>query len=293
MWSLVILAAGSSRRFGSNKIIAPVGPSGEWLLEYTIYDALLLGCSCVVIVTGSGLENLMVARLGWLHNRLPVQTVIQPVAAARKRPSGTAAAVLAGAARLSGRFVVVNGDDYYGRKTLARMVSWCEADKPSQQQAVAVYELAATVTDHRPVWRAFCPHDTEGRVSSVHEAQVLREQEKCIQVLPEGRREVSPHQPVSMNCWALHKDVYDEISREVAVFEQHNLHDGELTLAQALCSLMDQGRISLQAVPASDEWTGLTFPDDRYRVSQLLQRWVQEGLFPSPLWKDLRPVSLT
>lgn len=280
-----MLAAGTSSRFGGNKIVAPAGPCGEWLMEYAIYDALLCGCSRVVLVGQPAMEEVMLQRMKHLNRKAEVVFVPQQVTPERKKPWGTASAFLLAARQATGRLMVMNGDDYYGQNTVRSLADWLQAHPRPEKGALPLFTVAATVHGPQPVWRARCDVTTGGVVTGIREQQFFKKNNRWYQLDEAGEHEVNSGTQISMNCWILSSHIAELIHPMVRQFIEHSSGADELTLAAALGMLLQQQLIQLFGLPANEEWFGLTHADDLTFVQHRLGRLVQAGRYPAPLWR--------
>ncbi|MCS6990466.1 MAG: NTP transferase domain-containing protein [Chitinophagales bacterium] len=283
-WSLLILAAGISQRLGENKISIPIGPAGEWLMEFTIYDALLAGCRNVVLVTRADTEALVQKRLAQLPSTVTCSTVVQSIRTGRSKPCGTAEAVVAAASKVQGPFLVVNGDDYYGRQTLWLLIKWLVENIRPGLGALPVFSLANANIGRRPVWRALCRLDDSCQLVDLKETLVVYEENKYVTLKPQQGEVLPSSTWVSMNSFALPADIIPLLSALMHQFYMNEDPDAELTLAQALMQLISTKQVCLEALPSNNRCIGLTYPEDVLQVRSYFEELIAKGLFPSPLW---------
>lgn len=265
---LVLLAAGLGSRFGGLKQLAPVGPAGAILMDYTVADAAAAGIGRLVVVLRPELEAEFRALRGEIYaERFEVRYAFQQAVGGRTRPWGTGHALLAAREVVDGPFLVANADDYYGRRNLARLVDFLQdadttADATASDWAMVGFPLAATLSDFGPVSRSLCSLDSRSFLRGLHERKDLQA----------SSPEVQENPLVSMNLWALRPDFFPFLEGRFAHFfgRYHGDPQAELYLPHTIAEAIDEGQATVRVFPAEDGWFGITYPDDLV--------WVQEGL---------------
>jgi len=284
--ALVILAAGVGSRFGGPKQLSPVGPSGETLLDYSVYDARRAGFGRVVVVTRPELA----AAFGHIDATVVLQRlddVPGPVPAGRVKPWGTGHAVLAVASDVGGPFAVVNADDFYGRDAFARAAQFFSAGHQGDASATfanIAYPLRDTLSSAGGVNRAVCHADSDGWIETVEEVVDIRH-------LGDGAYEgTDPHGRsvrlagdvlVSMNLWAFTPAVFALLRRGFAEFLRQDAAGGsEFLISQAIRDAVRQDEARVRLLGTDARWLGVTYPDDRPRVEAALRQMVAAGEYP-------------
>jgi dTDP-glucose pyrophosphorylase len=289
---LVVLAAGIGSRFGGDKQLEAVGPAGETLVDYTLFDAARAGFARAVLVVrpelDAGLRRHAVARYG---GRIAVRTVHQTLDApalgvalpcARRRPWGTAHAVLAAEPAVEGAFAVVNSDDFYGAEAFeaaARFLRDSVATRSASAAlpptwALAAYRLAGTLSDAGSVNRALCRLDRAGWLLDLEERAYDR-----------VAAEREPDALVSMNFWCFDQAVFGLLRRGLADFAaQADLERDEYRLPDAVRAWLGEGEARVRVLHDGGRWFGLTHAQDREVVRAELRRLVAEGSYPASLW---------
>lgn len=305
--TLVILAAGVGSRYGGLKQLAPVGPSGESLLEYSVFDALDSGISQVVLVVRPETEKLFRARfdgsmarrvsLIYAHQRLDDLPNGWAPPLGRKKPWGTVHAVLTAAQAVDGPLVVVNADDYYGWDAYRRLTVELESraaggPMPSTgiPSAVVGFEVGQTLSPAGPVSRALCRTDSNGRLLGIQEIQrIWRDGDRILYRRPEGdERTFRGDELVSMNMWQLSEELVALLRGRFEVF----LHrfgqelDSECLLPDEIQGAMAESGAEIRTVRGAGPWCGLTFADDVERARGILADLVEAGRYPGDLWAD-------
>lgn len=289
--ALVILAAGMARRYGRLKQIEPVGPGGEAVLDFGIFDALSSGFGEIVVVVRREIEEAIGAHLarGWPD--VPVRLALQPAVpppggAVREKPWGTGHAVLAAADHVSGPFAVMNADDFYGRRAFEKLgASLLGGEGPSFR--VVAWELRKTLSEHGGVSRALLLSDRSGQLARITELVDLRERAGRIQgrTIDGAPRELTGRERVSMNLWGFTPDVFALLG---AAFDEFLTGHGaepeaEFLLSEAINALVDGGAATVTVLPTDEEWMGVTWAEDRPRVARRLAELAAAGTYPVPL----------
>ena len=291
--ALVALAAGLGSRYGDTKQVAGVGPNGEWLLEYAIHDALAAGFTQVVMVIRESLREPLQARLvPRLQGRAALHLVVQTpgkvpagceVPADRSKPLGTGHALWCCAPLLYGPFAVINADDYYGRDAFHLLAAHFRS---SARPAMVGYRLAATLSRHGGVNRGVCRVDAEGHLQNVTEFIDIAVRDGALTGMgPDGaRKALAPDTVVSLNCWGLLPDLLPDLEDGLREFLSHARAKDEYFLPHAIAAHLAKHRQPLSVLPSGDAWLGLTYPDDRPRVTGAIAALHTEGVYPTPLW---------
>lgn len=288
--TLVILAAGRSHRYGSPKQLVGVGPHGETLLAYSIYDAVRAGFGRVVVITRPELRPRLTTSLTRVP--LPIAFVDQSDAQlpeGRAKPWGTAHAMLSVEQALHAPFAVVNADDFYGR-TCYRLLSTFLRKDPSGVAptfALVGYPLRETLSPAGGVSRAICRH-SGGWLSTITEVTEIRSTGDELEGIGEHDDAVrlSGDETVSMNAWGFPPAVFPLLrERFTAFLAQHGRGiEREFRLSTEVDTLVAAGRVRVQILPTSERWTGMTHAADRPRVAAHLAQLVAEGCYPTPLF---------
>ena len=305
---LVVLAAGAGSRFGGPKQLAPIGPGGAALLEYSAFDALRAGFSRVVLVVRPETEEAVRARFAAMAARVPLAFARQApddgplgrdASVARRKPWGTGHAVLAARGEVAVPFGVVNADDFYGAGSFAALAGFLRgAGRPrgqgredlSLQFAMVGFPVAGTLSLAGPVSRALCRLDEAGRLREIVEAREVCQRGQRL-VRRGGRGEeiaVRADELVSMNMWGFTPELFVELRRRFEKFVEvgeKDLAEAELLLPHVVQSLVRQGRARVEVLTGSGPWCGLTYREDERRARSTIARLVAEGRYPRRLWE--------
>ena len=290
--TLVVLAAGRSRRYGSPKQLVGVGPRGETLLEYSIFDATQAGFGGVVVVGRPEFRPLLETSLTRVS--LPITFVDQPddrLPEGRTKPWGTAHAVLSAERALSNPFAVVNADDFYGRTCYQLLSEFLKQDPGEATPTFALvgYPLRETLSPAGGVSRAVCHHSGR-RLSTIAEVTEIRDTGEGDGLVGIGEDaqaiRLSGDETISMNAWGLTPAIFTLLRDRFASFLAEYGHhlQREFRLSTEVDTLVAAGRVRVEILPTSERWTGMTHAADHPRVAAHLARLVAEGRYPSPLF---------
>lgn len=297
--TLVVLAAGMGSRYGGLKQVDPVGPHGELIIDYSVYDALRAGFAKVVFVIrreieadfraciGSRFEGRVAT--GYVYqelDRLPAGHAVPP---GRVKPWGTGHAVWMARDAVHEPFGVINADDFYGRHAYAALAGFLRtaADTQPARYAMVGFVMDKTLSEHGHVARGLCVH-RGGTLASVTEITHLVR-------TPDGARGVDPAgQPVqctgqelvSMNLWGFTPSLFPHLEREFAVFLAARGQDAksEFYLPGAVSSLIEQRAAEVAVLSTPDRWFGVTYREDKAAVQAAVRELIRQGVYPEALW---------
>ncbi len=292
--TLVILAGGLGSRFGGNKQISQVGPNGEILMEYSVYDAVAAGFDQIVFILKPEMVDLVRTSVGdRISEHVRVDYVVQDsstlpswysVPDARVKPFGTVHAVLCAKDVIQGAFATVNADDYYGKAAFSIIHRLLSELRQPKDACMVPYVLKNTMSENGGVTRGIC-QIRNGLLDSISETHEI-----CYGEAGQIFGEFGPlsgEEQVSMNLWGFHKDLLPAMQ---AYFESflHSLSEEELK-AECLLPVMvgdflQSNVLSVKAEPSADKWFGITYASDRAAVADALRRFHQDGVYPDSLY---------
>ena len=303
--ALVIMAAGMGSRYGGDKQVDGIGPSGEILLEYSIHDAIRAGFRKIVFIIKPNMEATVRAICGdrLAHTKAPDGTPIQveyafqdfssvpafyTIPAARTKPFGTAHAVLCARSAVQEPFAVLNADDYYGVSAFQTMYDALQRLQPSGEAAMVGYRLKNTVSPNGTVTRGVCSM-ADGKLTKVTETYQ-------IQLFPDGSIRdmhtdpagvpLDPESLVSMNFWGFTPWIFGELERYFTAFlRQLGPEDvkSECLLPSLVDELIHSGDLTVEALSTDAVWFGMTYRADRETVAQALRELHAKGVYPPSL----------
>lgn len=298
---LVVMAAGMGSRYGGLKQLEAFGPSGETVMDYSLFDARRAGVKRVVFVIRRDIETVFRERVGaryeaWLEVDYAFQELdlLPPgfqVPAGRSKPWGTAHAVLAAGQQVRAPFLVINADDFYGAEAFRTLSHWLDdsCQRREMDFAMVAFRLANTLSDHGSVARGVCRVDARGHLQGVVEHTGLeREGEGALQRSPGGEcLRFTGQEPVSMNFWGFTPSLFSELSCRFRAFLEAHGQDpkAEFFLPAVVDELLTEGKASVQVIPTPDRWFGVTYQADRQEVSARILALVEQGVYPADLWR--------
>jgi hypothetical protein len=297
--SVVILAAGVGSRYGGLKQLDEVGPSGETIMEYSAYDAARAGFERAVLVvrpeTEAEFRNTVGARIGahlavdYVHQTLDVSDHGRKPTAARSKPWGTGHAVLAARPAVSGRFAVINADDFYGAESYRSLAGFLRDPATSRPTDFALqgFRIGPTLSAAGAVSRGLCQADREGWLEHIVEIPEVRKRDGggCYSDGNGVERRLAGDELVSMNMWGFTPAVFDELAREFAAFLERSTQDprAEFLLPAAVEQMITDRRARVRVLPEAGQWCGNTYREDRDQVAADIARLVARGVYPERL----------
>ena len=304
--TLVIMAAGMGSRFGGGiKQLEAMGPNGEIIMDYSIYDAIEAGFNKVVFVTRKDLLATFKEVIGdRIAKVIPVEYAFQElsdvpegfsVPEGRTKPWGTGQAVLACKGIVNEPFLVINADDYYGKEAFKLIHDFLVSDHAEKAEkqydfCMAGFILGNTLSDNGAVTRGVSVVDEKGLLSQVHETTgiMMGEDGKIKCDLPDVQEWISPEDKVSMNMWAGYPDFLDYLEKDFSTFLS-NISDNpmkkEYLLPNIVAELLREDRINVKVLETHDKWFGVTYAEDKEYVQNAFKQLIEDGVYPEKLWK--------
>lgn len=295
--ALVIMAAGMGSRYGGIKQIEPVGPGGEIILDYSIFDAVEAGFNKVVFIIRRDIEEAFREAIGdRIEKRVKVEYVFQniedlpegfTVPEGRTKPWGTGQAILACKDVVKEPFAVINADDYYGKEGFRAIHEYlCDPEPVSTKYnfCMAGFEIGNTLSENGTVTRGICQVE-EGRLTKIVETREIGRGDNCA-TTPEG--DVPLDQPVSMNMWGLTPDIFPELEKRFKTFLggiSGNEQKAEYLIPTIIGELVEEDLASVHVLKTSDKWFGVTYKEDKQLVVDSFARLVREGVYAEKLWE--------
>ena len=296
--TLVILAAGMASRYGSMKQTQSFGPSGETIMEYSIYDAIKAGFGKVVFIIredfAEAFKNIVEPKLkgkivtDYVYQKLESFTEGKTIPAERTKPWGTAHAVLCCKGKVNEPFAVINADDFYGRDGFAKAYQFLTMDVADDCYAIIGYELKKTLSDNGSVSRGVCEVDAKGHLTDIKERTKIYRNEKGIITFEDesGLHEVSEHASVSMNFFGFSANVinYSETLFHQFLDKEINNPKGEFFIPLVVDQFVQSGKGHVKVIPTSAQWFGVTYKEDAPVVQASIDALVACGEYPNNLW---------
>lgn len=286
--TLLVLAAGMGSRYGGLKQLDPVGPSGETILDYAVFDAIRAGFGRVVFVIRRDFEGIFREKIGARYadkievgyafqslDRLP-EGVVLP--AEREKPWGTGHAVWCARDEVPGSFAAINADDFLGRDAFEQLAGFIAA--PDADHAMVGYRLDRTLSEQGSVSRGVCAVDADGLLTEVVEHTGISHSD-----VGQGRT-FTGQEIVSMNCWAFQPSFWDQLDRQFHAFikRQLNVPKAEFYLPASVSEEIAAGHATVRVRPTTVSWFGVTYREDKPLVEATLAGMVERGEYPVSLF---------
>lgn len=296
--TLLVLAAGMGSRYGGNKQLDQVGPSGETIIDYSIYDAIRAGFGKIVFVIRRDIEEQVRERfVEKLKGKIEVDYVFQEitnlpegskVSPERQKPWGTSHAILVTGQKIKEPFGVINADDYYGVDSFGILRDFLVNDKDPNMYCIVGYKLGNTLSDHGHVNRGVCRADKHGMLSDIVET-------RQIEKTPYGAKAPGPDgseirftgdEIVSMNLWGFKPSCYNFLGEEFRNFISRSGMDlkSELDIPTSVDKFVKNGQISIKILMSNERWFGVTYREDKPFVVENINRMVSNGTYPSSIY---------
>jgi len=295
--TLLILAAGMGSRYGGDKQIDGFGPNGETILEYSIYDAIRSGFGKIVFVVRQEIleesKEIFIPKFGDLIQlEFVVQTLTNRVPEAfqdpdRKKPYGTAHALLCAKDVINEPFAVINADDFYGEEAFQALGDFLTHDVKPDLHCMVGYAVKNVLSEYGTVSRGVCDVSPEGFLTGMIERTAISKRATGIFHEVEGEKlEISEDNPVSMNCWGFHPSIFEETERLWLAFLKENRQNlkSEFYIPKVANSLIQEDLGKIQILEGGKIWFGVTYSQDKEHVMKELKNLHSEGKYPAKLW---------
>lgn len=298
--TLFVLAAGMGSRYGGLKQLDPLGPSGQTIMDYSIYDAIQAGFGKVVFVIRKDFEQDFRKKiLSKYEHRIPVEVVFQSVEALpegytcppdRTKPWGTNHAIMMGAKAINEPFAVINADDFYGRDAFAVIAADLRRPRDRKGDYCMVgFRVGNTVTASGTVSRGVCTANADGLLTSIVERTDIGVDAdgKIVCTGDNGEQLVLDSKtPVSMNLWGFTPDYFDYSDREFRTFldEKINTPKSEYYIPSVVDTLVNNGEATVKVLDTTSQWFGVTYADDRQGVVDQLAALHAVGQYPEKMF---------
>ncbi|MGN0202792.1 MAG: NDP-sugar synthase [Candidatus Cryptobacteroides sp.] len=308
--TLLVLAAGMGSRYGGLKQMDGLGPNGETIIDYSIYDAVAAGFGKVVYIVRNAFLDVFKETVRKKYSgitcpdgaplefefvtqeldKIPARFTLNPE---RQKPWGTAHAVLMAKDVIKEPFAVINGDDYYGRSSFRILADWLNAHSDTKGScAIVGFELDNTLSENGTVSRGICSYDSGMKLSGITECvNIGKEKDGRIYgdntVTGETRVPIEGTNLCSMNMWGFTPDYFEQSGRIFEEFLEANINElkKEFYIPFAVDTLINREGYSCEVLSTDSHWFGVTFKEDRPGVVGKFAALVREGVYPTPLWK--------
>ncbi|MBN2447813.1 MAG: nucleotidyltransferase [Phycisphaerae bacterium] len=298
--TLVILAAGMGSRYGGLKQLDSFGPSGETIMDYSVYDALRGGFGKVVFIIRPDMEQAFRETIGSKYEKhVPVAYAFQRLEAlpdgltppvGRTKPWGTGHAVLAAADVVAEPFAVINADDFYGRSSFATLGEFLSRETVDGDSTYAMvgFTLRDTLSNEGSVNRGCCQCTSDGWLEKIVEiVNIERDGAGARYVDGAGAtRKMTGDERVSMNTWGFRPLFFKQLRERFALFIKKSAgsEKAEFHLPSGVQEIMQTGQARVRVLPTSSRWVGVTHSEDKPRVTAAIRKLVDDGEYPEKLW---------
>lgn len=301
--TLVIMAAGMGSRYGGLKQINPVGPSGELIIDYSIFDALRAGFNKIVFVIKKSIEQDFLEIIGnriaehcetaYVFQELNTLPEGYEIPDGRSKPWGTGHATMICKDAVDGAFAVINADDFYGATSfdaLAKHLAVMQDTNTIANYCMVGYQLKNTITEHGHVARGVCTLNGNNNLLGVRERTRIQKFGEVAKFSEDGGEtwvELPFDSTVSMNLWGFIPSIFTELENSFRQFLDcsSNLQKDEYFLPEVVNSLLKMKQACVKVIPTQERWVGVTYRADKPVVEQYIQGLVQSGLYPENLWE--------
>ena len=296
--TLLVLAAGMGTRYGGNKQLDEVGPSGETIIDYSIYDAIRAGFGKIVFVIRRDIEEQVKERfVDKLQGKIEVDYVFQEitnlpegvkVAPDRQKPWGTSHAILVTKDKIKEPFGVINADDYYGVESFRILRDFLVNDKDPNNYCIVGYKLGNTLSDHGHVNRGVCvAGDDELLRHIVETRQIEKTRDGATAPGPDGKPlHFTGNEIVSMNLWGFKPSCYDFLGKEFRNFINNYGMDlkSELDIPTSVDKFVKNGEITIKILMSNERWFGVTYREDKPFVVECIKKMIRKGVYPARIY---------
>jgi len=297
--TLLVLAAGMGSRYGGLKQIDPVGPAGETIIDYCLYDAIRAGFGKVVFVIRHDIEkDFKEAVTSKFEGRIAIEYAFQEidklptgfsVPAGRKKPWGTGHAILMAADNIREPFAMINGDDFYGAESFRVVAKYLQTLAPdSNAYAMVGFILRNTLSENGTVARGICQVDASRKLTNVVEMLKIEKAGNAARNIEDPAKPVAltANEYCSMNMWGFTPTLFghlrDEFPKFLSQFGQQE--KSEFLIPSVVNTLVQTGKVTVEVLPTGSSWFGVTYKEDRPTVLASVRALIAKGEYPPKLW---------
>lgn len=297
--TLLILAAGRGSRFGGAKQISEMGPSGECIMEYSMFDALNNGFEKIVLVINKDVEadtksllnktTIDSSKIKLAYQDSFFEHISDEIQAERLKPWGTAHAIMSAEEFINEPFAMINADDFYGAdafKTMADFLS-TKALEGNGNYSMVGYDLINTLSENGTVSRGLSISDSKGHLSSIKETHEIQQKDGKILCNDDDGNKIEVGEGLaSMNFWGFHPNLFAEMHKQFEAFLDSNidLTKDEFQIPTVIDQMIKSGQINVTVLHSSAKWFGVTYKEDLPVVVEYLKKFAAHDKYPNPLW---------
>jgi len=295
--TLLILAAGMGSRYGGLKQMDELGPNGESIIDYSVFDAIRAGFGKVVFVIRPSFADAFKERFeSRLKGKIDTEYVFQElenipegfkVPEGREKPWGTGHAMLMAKGVIKEPFAIINADDFYGKEAYQSAVDFIRNHPADNEYAMIGYALKNTLSEHGTVSRGVCETDSNGYLEEVTErTKIGWENGKIYFYEGDQKTELTGNEPVSMNFWIFKPSFFDELEKGFINFlkEKGGEKKSEYYFNVRADELIKSGKATTLVIDTNAKWFGVTYKEDKPIVRESLNKLIEKGDYPGKLW---------
>jgi UTP-glucose-1-phosphate uridylyltransferase len=296
--TLLILAAGMGSRFGGLKQVEPVGPNGEAIIDYSIYDAIRAGFGKVVFIIRESFADAFKEKFdSKLKGKIEVEYVFQELhmlpdgfslPEGREKPWGTAHAILVARDVIKEPFCALNADDFYGYKAYKAMADFLVSSTNTKEYSMVGYYLKETLSDFGSVSRGICDTNPENYLEKIVETiKIVKRGNEIISVESDGSETpLTGNEVTSMNNWGFKPSVFPILEKRFKGFLEKEIGNlkSEMYIPSVVFDMIDDNEAKVKVLEADSPWFGVTYKEDKPFVIEKIKALIAKGDYPEKLW---------
>lgn len=296
--TLLILAAGMGSRFGGLKQVEPVGPNGEAIIDYSIYDAIRAGFGKVVFIIRESFADAFKGKFdAKLKGKIEVDYVFQELdmlpegfslPEGREKPWGTAHAILCAKDAVNEPFCALNADDFYGRNAYKVMSEFLTNSESASEYSMVGYKLKYTLSEFGSVSRGICDVDGENNLKKIVETiKIVKRENEVISIEDDGSETpLTGEENASMNIWGLKPSVFDKLEKKFIEFLKSEIDKpkSEMYIPSVIFDFIQEKEAKVKVLEADSPWFGVTYKEDKPFVIEKINKLIAENEYPEKLW---------
>lgn len=296
--TLVILAAGMGSRYGGLKQLDEIGPNGEAIIDYSLFDAIRAGFGKVVFVIRHDFEKAFMDRFdNKLKGKIDVEYVFQEltdlpkgftVPEGREKPWGTGHAIRAARNVVKEPFAAINADDFYGIEAYQTIAKFLTDEASESLYCMVGYKLSNTLSENGSVSRGICQTDSKGNLSDIVECTKIEAEPNGIFYTENGEKHpLTGDETTSMNFWGFHQSLFNNLEEDFSRFlsEQGKELKSEFYIPFHVDRLIKSKKVNAKVLSSDASWFGVTYKEDKPSVIEQISKLIEAGKYPSNLWK--------
>ena len=292
---LLIMAAGSGSRYGKLKQFDDLGPNKEFLLEFSIYDAIENGFDHIVLITKLENKDFLYDYLRpRIPNEIKIDVIVQEISnlpnslaadTRRLKPWGTAHAVWCAKDVINTDFAIINADDFYDKNAYKNAANFIKSNNNRSIYGLVTYKLKNTLSEYGTVSRGVCKEKDGNLTSIIEHLEIQRQNDKIID--HDSGNILKEEDFVSMNFWVCNETMFDYLEEYIIKMyhKLKNIEKDEIYLPFAAQTLLQENLIDIKIIDSESKWFGVTYAEDKIAAVNNLKEYTDNGDYPSPLWK--------